>query len=90
MGLRNLVDINKACIAKLGWKLKIRESFLWCEATRGKYKRHGELGSGSQAINYDSTMSKTIIILWPHLEQMSFWEVGNGNKPGLGKIVGFN
>lgn len=72
--------MNKACIVKLGWKLKIRESSLWCEATRGKYKRHGELGSGPQAINYDSTMSKTIIILWPHLEQMSFWEVGNGNN----------
>lgn len=60
---------------------------------RGKYPRHRELGNDPQAKMNDSTLWKNIVRLWPHLEKMSFQEVGNRNnirawknwlvKPGL-------
>lgn len=30
LGIRNLIDMNKACLFKLGWNLKNEDNSLWC------------------------------------------------------------
>ena len=37
IGLRNLKDMNKALIGKLGWKLVTMESLVWTRILRAKY-----------------------------------------------------
>lgn len=37
--LRSLVEMNKAYLLKLGWKLKIGDKSLWCQVMREKYDR---------------------------------------------------
>lgn len=77
LGLRNLPIMNKACLAKLGWKLKTNNTSLWCRLMKSKYiSRY--LNSGSFiAKASDSYMWKMIVDLRPKLDSMSYWEVGN-------------
>lgn len=40
--LRNLNTMNKACLAKLYWKLFKGDNALWCSVLKGKYGRNYE------------------------------------------------
>jgi hypothetical protein len=79
LGLRRLDEMNKACILKLGWKLKIGTSDLWCEVLRGKYNFH--------SFSNDTVVKKTDSSLWKHIVRLSaslndycFWSIGDGRN----------
>lgn len=72
LSLRNLKEMNEACIAKLGWKIKSGEDTLWCEVMKGKYIRQSEVS----AKVYDSSLWKQIISIWPMLDKTSNCDVG--------------
>ena len=74
LSLRNLKEMNEACIAKLGWNVKSGEDTLWCEGMKEKYIRQSEVS----AKVYDSSLWKQIISIWPMLDKMSNWDVGSG------------
>lgn len=69
--------MNKACIAKLGWKLKSGENDFWCEVMRVKYKRNGG-NDDIVARAADSSLWKAIVKLWPKLDRCVFgpWVMG--------------
>jgi hypothetical protein len=39
LGLRRLVQMNKACLKKLGWALRSGKEALWIEVIKDKYDR---------------------------------------------------
>lgn len=73
LGLRNLKNMNEVCIAKLGWKLMLEENTLWHEVMKGKYFRQFDIC----AKNHDFCKWKQIVNIWPMLDRMTKWEVGN-------------
>lgn len=77
LGLCNPKEMNEACIAKLSWHIKTAGSALCCNVISGKYARKhiGENAAHSQV--YDSTLWKHMVKLWPVLDLMTKWEVGN-------------
>jgi hypothetical protein len=63
--------MNKACLLKWGWKLKLNVTDLWSNVLRGKYIRHG--GIFERCKSTDSSLWKALVKLSPNLDKYSFW-----------------
>jgi hypothetical protein len=79
LGLRRLNVMNKACILKLCWKLQAGSQELWSEVLWGKYKRNADL-SEVRAKPSDSSLWKSIVKLWPAINEHCFWSLGDGKE----------
>jgi hypothetical protein len=71
--------MNKACIAKMAWSLHTGASDLWCEVVWNKYKRNNS-PRDIIAKPYDSSFWKAIAKVWPVLQDVELWSVGDGQK----------
>jgi hypothetical protein len=78
LGLRKLSTMNKACILKLGRKIQAGAKDFVCEVLVGKYMRTSANGE-MMAKATDSHLWKSIVKLWPHLDDYSWWTIGDGN-----------
>jgi hypothetical protein len=74
LGIRNLDAMNKACLAKLNFKLQSGCEDLWCKVMHGKYQVQGN----GIAKATDSSLRKSLAKLDPLLQQFSTWIVGDG------------
>jgi mannosylglycoprotein endo-beta-mannosidase len=77
LGLRRLKILNQACLSKLVWSLQTGAKDLWCEVLWGKYQRNNS-GDDIVAKAADSSLWKAIVRLWPRVDEVSYWLVGDG------------
>lgn len=56
LGLRNLVETNKACLLKLRWKLVIGDKTLWFQVIRWKCDRGNKIFDLVSAKTHDSSL----------------------------------
>ncbi|KAI5438806.1 hypothetical protein KIW84_024508 [Lathyrus oleraceus] len=75
--LRNLKVMNKACLAKLGWTFKTKNSSLWASLMTSKYLSRRFVSGNLISKPCDSYRWKSIVEMHPKLYSLSFWEVGN-------------
>jgi hypothetical protein len=80
MGFKNLQMMNEACLLKMNWALVKGESGLWGQVLLGKYGRGREVKEGLVAHQADSNLWKTLVKLWPKLQEHVYWAVGNGSS----------
>eukprot|EP01018_Ginkgo_biloba_P028128 Gb_09466 [translate_table: standard] len=80
IGLRNLKDMNKALIGKLGWKLVTMESSVWTRILRAKY-----LGSPREFLSQNPLPQGSVF--WNNLQMCrdllskgTRWRIGNGQN----------
>jgi hypothetical protein len=66
--------MNKACLAKLNFKLQTGCEDFWCKVMHGKYP---EQGNGITKAT-DSSLRKSLAKLDPLLQQFNTWIVGDG------------
>lgn len=78
--MRNLIIMNKAQISKLGYKIRSEVNALWCDVLRGKYKNFLTWLENVATKSSDSNPWRTIASVWPQLNNMVFWSVGNGKN----------
>lgn len=52
----------------------------WGGSLRGKYTRSNILERDLDAKVYDFCLWKNNVSLWPILENLSYWDMGNGTK----------
>jgi hypothetical protein len=69
--------MNQACLSKLVWSLQTGAKDLWCEVLWGKYQRNNS-GDDIVAKAADSSLWKAIVRLWPRVDEVSYWLVGDG------------
>jgi hypothetical protein len=74
LGIRQLDAMNKACLAKLNFKLQTGCEDFWCKVMHGKYP---EQGNGITKAT-DSSLRKSLAKLDPLLQQFNTWIVGDG------------
>ncbi|PNX88162.1 hypothetical protein L195_g044263 [Trifolium pratense] len=79
LGLRRLTVMNKACILKLGRKLQTGSQEFWCNVMWGKYRR-GSTNNNVVAKTLDSHLWKSIVKLWPKLDELCFWTIRDGKS----------
>lgn len=80
MGFETLVDMNNACMIKLGWKLKKGENHIWCQVLRGKYDKSNNNMESVSAKARESSIWKHIVKNWPIMNVSTIWDIGNGLK----------
>lgn len=80
IGLRNLHEMNKACLAILVWKLCRGWDELWCKVLIGKYTCNINYSASLAAKSYGSNLWKNILKLRPLISQRELWEIGNDNS----------
>ncbi|XP_031132009.1 uncharacterized protein LOC116033406 [Ipomoea triloba] len=75
LGVRRLQEVNKACMAKLGWRLKQEEGSLWAQTMLSKYAQvdHGNQSRASNAW-------KGIVAATPIVDQGLMKLVRNGKN----------
>lgn len=79
LGVRNLNDMNKACLMKLAWNLKLEENKLWSQVLIGKYGR-GTWASGElQCKAADSYIWKSVADCCEIIKGEEAWSLGDGN-----------
>ncbi|WJX68918.1 hypothetical protein P8452_53241 [Trifolium repens] len=72
--------MNKACLMKMGWELKISQQSLWSNVLKGKYGR-GQFEHGNIiAKPTDSFIWKGIVAAWDSISQFEAWSVGDGRS----------
>lgn len=77
IGLRNLEDLNKVCVMKLGWKITSNTINLWCNIMRDKYR----ITKNTIPLMYKGTYSsllKEIVKSISELLDHGSWVVGDG------------
>ncbi|CAK8568345.1 unnamed protein product [Lathyrus sativus] len=77
LGLRKLGIMNKACVARLSWKMQAGCRDLCSEVLRGKYVRNGEDGDMIAKPNY-SALWKGMVRVMPELNDYNYWVIGDG------------
>lgn len=82
-GLRNLVETNKACLLKLGWKLVIGDNNIWFQVVRWKSDRGNNNFDLVRAKTNDSSLWKNIVENWPTMKDAIFWDIGNDMKTDM-------
>ncbi|KAI5424837.1 hypothetical protein KIW84_030864 [Lathyrus oleraceus] len=78
--IRNLTDMNKARLFKLGWSLRSGDNSVWCQVLQGKYGRKDGSLIDLATKAYDSSLWKSIENIWPEVNNMVQWRVGNGQR----------
>jgi hypothetical protein len=80
LDIRHLPTMNKACLMKMGWELKIGQQSLWSNVLKGKYGR-GRFEHGNIiAKPTDSFIWKGIVAAWDSINQFEAWSVGDGRS----------
>lgn len=79
LGLRNLNDMNTACLMKLAWNLKPEENKLWGRVLIGKYGRGTWANGEPQCKASDSYIWKALTACWDIIKGEVIWAVGDGN-----------
>ncbi|CAI8594330.1 unnamed protein product [Vicia faba] len=85
LGFCNLNFMNKACLSKLVWKLMSGENNLWSQVVKAKYDRENNNLVTVSAKPNDSGLWKQIDNIWPVLQEMAYWDIGNGNSVSIWK-----
>lgn len=75
LGIRRLQDLNLACMAKLGWRIRCEENSLWAQTLSTKYKCVTERGRSSV-----SNAWKGIVAAAPIVENGVYKIVRNGKQ----------
>lgn len=73
--MRKLDDMNKACLLKLGWKIKNADNSLRCQMMKDKYDVNINMIYGVEAKFYDSSLWKSIVSVWNTMNDMTYWEI---------------
>ncbi|KAK9169574.1 hypothetical protein Syun_001714 [Stephania yunnanensis] len=79
LGMRNMYDMNRSFIMKLGWELITNPKALWVKLMRAKY------GIPDDTIPYELTPGKcshawrNICKIWSRLLEGLNWAIGNGH-----------
>lgn len=71
--MRNLKDMNKACLLKLAWKFKSNDKFLWCQFMKGKYARSNHQNT-METKAFDSNIWKNIISICHIPQDNTTWK----------------
>lgn len=72
--------MNKACLMKRARGLRYDTPSLWIQVLRGKYGREGwDIGVFIDN-PADSNFWKSIVRLWPKIEEHRSWVIGNGQS----------
>lgn len=78
LAIRNLELMNKACLMKLGWKLRHEEEQLWGQVLIGKYGRNGIHQNNLEVSGSDSSLWKNLAKIWPILLENEVWAFSKG------------
>ncbi|XP_056697525.1 uncharacterized mitochondrial protein AtMg00310-like [Spinacia oleracea] len=78
LGLRRSYPLNKAFIAKLGWKILTDENNLWAKIMRKKYLQNNNFFSVKKKTR-DSPIWSSILNQREILRKGIRWKLGNGN-----------
>ncbi|XP_056688407.1 uncharacterized protein [Spinacia oleracea] len=78
LGLRRTYPLNRAFIAKLGWKILTDENNLWAKIMRKKYLQNTNFFSAKRKIK-DSPIWISILNQREILRKGIRWKIGNGN-----------
>ena len=79
LGLRRTLPLNKAFIAKLGWKILTEPTNYWVQLVTQKYLQGQSFFSCKPKPN-DSPIWKHILLQRPLLQQGIRWKIGDGSK----------
>lgn len=79
LGLRSLEHLNKALVAKLGWRFLSEPNSLWCQLLAAKYMRNGCFWSMKKPQKCSSTWA-AILDCREHLKYGCIWLVGDGSN----------
>jgi len=78
LGIRHLVNMNKACLMKLGWAIRSGVDALWIDVIRGKYGRDHPNFDRVSAKGQDSSLQKNLVTIWNDVNMYDFWAIGDG------------
>lgn len=78
LGLHDSETVNKACIMKRGWSLRVKKDTLWSKVLWGKYGRNQQLEGPLIVRNSDSHLWRQIANTWKKLEEHVWWAIGKG------------
>jgi hypothetical protein len=79
LGIRRLVQMNKACLMKLGWAIRSGEEALWIEVLQGNYGRGTSNLAYAEAKVQDSSLWKSLTNTWNLFNLYEFWTIGKGD-----------
>lgn len=65
MGMKKLDDMDKACLLKVGWKIKTQDNSLWRQVMKRKYDINTNLDIKVKDKVYESSLWNIIISIWP-------------------------
>eukprot|EP01018_Ginkgo_biloba_P033943 Gb_40904 [translate_table: standard] len=80
IGLRNLKDMNKALIGKLGWKLVTMESSVWTRILRAKYLGSPQEFLSQNPLPQGSMFWNNLQLYRDLLSKGTKWKIGNGQN----------
>eukprot|EP01018_Ginkgo_biloba_P012926 Gb_13551 [translate_table: standard] len=80
IGLRDLKDMNKALIGKLGWKLVTMESLMWTRILRAKYLGSLQEFLSQNPLPQGSVFWNNIQMCRELLSKVTRWKIGNGHN----------
>lgn len=63
----------------MSWKPKSRDSDIWCQVLRGKYRWNG-INDEVSTRQTDSSLWKAIVKIWPKLNEICCWSLGDGKS----------
>lgn len=75
LGVKDLVEMNTACIHKLGWQVKCRTKSLRTRVLQDKYDRLENNFADIQVKVHDSNIWKSIASSWSSLNEMIYWRI---------------
>ncbi|KAI5441732.1 hypothetical protein KIW84_010977 [Lathyrus oleraceus] len=62
------------------WNIKSGDNSLWCQVMKGKYDRSNNQFHEVEDKVHDSNLWKNIVSVWPVMNDMVYWAIGNGEK----------
>lgn len=83
LSLRRAVDMNKAFLAQLNWRLLKEIEKLWLDMTKSKHNTNPILVSNSKSNHYGSHIWKAMIWSKELLQRGISWKIINGKKANL-------
>ncbi|XP_045810455.1 uncharacterized protein LOC123904892 [Trifolium pratense] len=78
LGIRRLINMNKACLMKLGWALRTGQQALWIDVVKGKYVRQNSSIEDPIVRAQDSTLWKSLSTALHNFHMYEFWTIGDG------------
>jgi hypothetical protein len=80
LGMRRLVQMNKACLMKLGWAIRSGKEALWIEVIKGKYDRQNTNFEHVVVKAQDSSLWKSLVQTWHYFDLYEYWNIGKGDS----------